>query len=125
MYSVGILRDDQQFCNLRYIGGRTADAYQYNRRKQTVLYDGETIFQTYPSPYQGMSDTWFTCDVQIMDNRLLMLVNEETVFDVIDPGNAGNPSFPWKPLIDGGWIGFRNFRPNSVIIDYVKVFQQV
>lgn len=125
MYSVGILRDNQELCNLRYIGGTTAPAYRdpIMHRHRQVLYGNETIFNSYHSPFLNKPDTWFEFKLQITGGEVAMEVNGVTVFDVRDPGNVGTEQFAWTPLTNGGWFAFRNFVPRTVCIDYVKVYR--
>jgi hypothetical protein len=70
MYSVGILRDDESSCNLRYIGGSAAEAFQMRRQRSEAWFGEETIIRSYPSPYRGKPDTWFDVDVQNIGKRL-------------------------------------------------------
>ncbi len=128
LYTVGILRDDQAECNLRYIGGTTAPAYREYLKNPgasaQAVYGRETIFQAYYSPFLNKPYTWFEFDLQILGRRLAMKVDGETVFGCEDPGNVGTEDYPWTSLTNGGWLGFRNFVPGTVYIDYLKVYRK-
>jgi len=128
LYTVGILRDDQDECNLRYIGGTTAPVYREYLKKPDAsaqaVYGSETIFQAHHSPFLNKPDTWFEFDLQIVGRHLVMKVDEETVFDCEDPGNVGTENYPWTSLTNGGWLGFRNFVPGTVCIDYLRVYRK-
>jgi len=125
LYTVGMLRDDQDVCNLRYLGGTTAWAYNRPKRNRDGAYDTETIFKPYDSPFRNQPDTWFEFDVQVIGEQILMVVNHVTVIDLVDPGRTPQGKSTWKPLVSGGWIGFRNFRPKTVCLDYVRVYRRV
>ena len=128
MYSVGVLRDDQAKCNLRYIGGSAAELYRTLRtgkwKRREELYGRETIIRAYDSPFSGEPGTWFEFDLRVEGGRIALAVEGKQIFDVKDPGDVGAAEHAWTPLTGGGWFAFRNFRPNAVGIDYVRVYER-
>jgi len=126
MYSVGILRDDQQECNLRYIGGTTAPAYRNPEMMTDVqrLYGDETIFKAFPSPFLGRPDTWFEFDLQVESSHITLKIDGKIIIDLEDPQDVGTEKFAWISLTDGGWFGFRNFVPGKVCYDHVRVYKR-
>ncbi|MCD6365066.1 MAG: DUF1080 domain-containing protein [Planctomycetes bacterium] len=119
MYSVGILRDDQDRCNVRYLGGAMAECF----RKQT-RFGAESIIQSHDSPYRHKPQVWFKFDLRVVGPRITMEVDGVTVVDFEDSGNVGTDAFGWAPLDDGGFFAFRDFMPRQVDIDYVRVYRR-
>jgi len=123
MYSVGLLRNTAK-CNLRYIGGGTIDAYNSPNRQQDRAYDKATLICSYDSPFEEKPDTWFTFDLQIVGRQITLKVDGEEVFDVEDNGKTEPGVFSRTPLTHGGFFGFRNFKPNAVCVDYIRVYRR-
>ncbi len=125
MYSVGILRDDQEICNLRYIGGTTASAYRDPSMVTgpELPYGLETIISAYQSPFLGRPDSWFEFALEIVDGRITFEIDGSQLLSLEDPENVGGEAFGWRALTDGGWFGFRNFVPGRVDYDYLRVYQ--
>jgi len=119
MYTLGMLRDDQNVCNLRYIGGSIADAY-------TALpfdpYQQASIIKAYDSAFRDKPDTWFDFDIRVVGRRIALDIDGVNVFDVQDTGCAELDEWRWESLTEGGWIGFRNFVPNDVCVGRVRVY---
>jgi len=123
MYSVGILRDVGK-CNFRCIGGNTVDAYRKPDRRETRIHEKATLICSYDSPFEQKPDTWFTFDLQIVGRRITLKVDGEQVFEVEDNGKDEPGVFSRTPLTNGGFFGFRNFKPNAVCVDYIKVYSR-
>ncbi|MBN1670051.1 MAG: hypothetical protein JXR37_03415 [Kiritimatiellae bacterium] len=119
MYSVGILRDDENTCNLRYIGGTAAAALAAVSYRQ---FQEETVLFGYDSPFHGKPLTWFEFDLRVIGKQIVLFVDGAKVIDLLDPGNMGTPDYGWASLTGGGWLAIRNFRPNSVWVDHVRVY---
>jgi len=118
MYTVGMLRDDEDKCNLRYIGGTISEAYA---KLKFEPYQQASIIESYASAFEGKPDTWFDFEVRVEGRRIAMDVNGQTMFDVEDRGRAGSDDWTWDPLSEPGWLAFRNFVPNEVCIAQLRV----
>ncbi|MFC1737050.1 family 16 glycoside hydrolase, partial [Candidatus Hydrogenedentota bacterium] len=123
MYSMGILRDAEE-CNFRYIGGGTAALYNSPNRKVDRAHQKATLIRAYSSLFREKADTWFTFDVQTTGNRITLKVDGKEIFSVEDTGKAEPGVFSRSPLANGGFFGFRNFRPSAVCIDYIKIYRR-
>jgi len=121
MYSLGMLRDQHAACNLRHLGGSTAEIYT---GRSHDLFNKESIFHSYPSPFSGKPDTWFEFDVQIVGTSISLTINGERLFRVEDVGNTKVGTHRWAPLTNGGWISFRNFAPTTVCIADLRIYQR-
>ena len=125
MYSVGTLRETERRCNLRYIGGPTAPAYhRFPWTPKGTRFDDETIIRSFDSPFRGKADTWFEFDLRIVGKKISLNIDGVRMFDVEDSGNRGGKEFAWTPIEGGGFIGLRNFRPNAVCLDYLRVYRK-
>ncbi|MBN1670108.1 MAG: heparinase II/III family protein [Kiritimatiellae bacterium] len=119
MYSVGILRNDEKACNLRYIGGTAAAALAEVSYKR---FQEETVIAACDSPFRGKPLTWFELDLRVIGKRIVLFVDGAKAIDLVDPGNMGTPEYGWTALTGGGWFGIRNFVPKCVWVDRVRVY---
>ena len=121
LYSVGILRNDQAVCNLRYLGG---DAMSKIFVAQRPVFEKVSAIASFDSPYAGRpADTWFEHELEIRDNRIVLSVDGQRLVEHLDTGTVELPDCRWEPLTEGGSIAFRNFRATTVCLDYVRVYQ--
>ena len=121
LYSVGILRNDQEVCNLRYLGG---DAMSKIFVAQRPVFEKVSAIASFDSPYAGRpADTWFEHELEIRDNRIVLSVDGQRLVEHLDTGTVELPDCRWEPLTEGGSIALRNFRATTVCLDYVRVYQ--
>lgn len=128
MYSVGILRDHQPACNLRFLGGTgTSEAFQkYWKHGKFDRYDAESVFHSYPAPSFGKPDTWFDFALQVKGKRITLDIDGKRVMDLDDPGRSASGDYTWKPLTDGGRFAFQAFVMGAQrrhCLDSLRVYQ--
>ncbi|MFZ5832244.1 MAG: family 16 glycoside hydrolase [Planctomycetota bacterium] len=119
-YTLGYLRSPT--LNLRHVGGATSAAWPNPWTKEnSARYDRESIFANPPSPFGKQCDTWHDFDVSVTGDRIRILVDGQQVIDHRDSGKSPEGTLAWKPLLAGGWIGFRNFTATWVDIESLRV----
>ncbi|MGH8694430.1 MAG: hypothetical protein ACREVM_09425, partial [Burkholderiales bacterium] len=116
MYSVGILREREKQSNLRYLGGVAVKARSFPEGVHIP------ILGSFDSPCFDRPDTWFEYDLRVEGRRITLFVDGRQVAAVEDTGASAALGTAWTPLTDGGYFGLRNFVPNQVDVDYVRVF---
>ncbi len=118
MYSLGMLRDRQRQCNIRYLGGSAVKTRSF---QQGVHIPN---LHAHGSPYFGKPDTWFELDLSIEGRRISLLVDGIQIAELEDAGESGELGTKWTPLTNGGYFGFRNFVPGRVEVDYIRVYRK-
>ena len=137
LYSVGILRYDQDVCNLRHLGGpggagahnllyeKTADGKPAFAGNFQDFFAGASVFGSFPSPFVAKEpNSWFECDLRVERGRVTFLVDGQQFLSVQDPGHGERTEYIWEPQTDGGWFAFRNFLTNTVDVDYLRVYRK-
>jgi len=116
MYSVGILREREKQSNLRYLGGVAVKTRSFPEGVHIP------VLNSFDSPCFGRPDTWFEYDLRVEGRRITLFVDGRQVAAFDDNGTSAALGTAWTPLTDGGYFGLRNFVPNQVDVDYVRVF---
>ena len=121
LYSIGILRNDQEHCNLRYLGGPEMSKLFVAERptfaKNPVIARSESSFVEEPPT------TWFEFALKTRNNHIHFDVDGRSMIDHVDTGTVVLSHSQWNPLTNGGCIAFRNFRATTMCLDYITVYQ--
>lgn len=125
LYTLGMLRSDQERVNLRYLGGPLASYWRQldtlprrdpKRKKINREFQEKTIPVDYASPFADAEKTYHF-DLRAVGNRLTLLIDGKQMFDLIDKHRAKRP-------LRGGCFGFRNFKPTRAWYDNVRVYRR-
>ena len=138
LYTLGTLRSDQKEVNLRILGaqpslgtyterrtcferfrqsGRKDKKLATEFRRLNQLFQKESIFASAPSLYFGKPDEFFKFDVRVIGARIIVYVNGKKHIDAVDKARVKKP-------LDGGYFGFRDFRPTKAWYDNVRVYRR-
>ena len=138
LYALNILRDNGTICYFRHLGGNSAKVLHQTRKmaqesgwSQAIhLWEGDrNVIDTYENVF-GDAEAWYTIRVHTRDNVIALWVNGVKCMEARDDGipevkQDEHGVYTWDPLINGGYIGFRNFVNRKwVAIDYLKVYQE-
>jgi len=124
LYTLGMLRYDQDAENLRVVGGPLARFLKEmekaprgpERKRLNQAFQKKTIFQSHPSVAKD-PEKMAHFVLTAVGARLTLEVDGRQIFDVVDEQRAANP-------LKGGFFGFRNFRPTKAWYDNLKVYRR-
>lgn len=124
LYTLGMLRYDQEEENLRLIGGELAPVLRDmlaapkgpERKKRNQTFQDKSIFQSHPRATSD-PETMAHFVLTVIGAQLTLTVDGKQVFDVIDSARVHAP-------LAGGHFGFRNFIPGKAWYDNLRVYQR-
>jgi hypothetical protein len=124
LYTLGMLRYDQEEENLRAVGGELATWLKEmealprgpERKRRNDIFQSRTIFHAFPRAAEN-ADRMARHVLTVEGARLTLEVDGRRVFDVVDAARVANP---WQ----GGYFGFRNFKPTKAWYDNLRVYRR-
>ena len=124
LYTLGMLRYDQEDENLRIVGGELAEYLKQmeavprgpERKRRNEIFQRKTILQSFPRAAKS-PDRMSHYALTVTGARIVLEVDGATVLDVVDEHRKANP-------LRGGYFGFRNFRPSRAWYDNLRAYRR-